>query len=316
MRSIVTGGAGFIGSQIVDGLLADGSEVLVIDDLSTGREANLDKTHSKLHFEQKSILDDRVQGIFDSFKPEVVFHTAAQINVRRSVSEPAFDADVNVVGTVKLLEAAKSVSCKSFVFSSTGGAIYGEQEEFPASENHRINAESPYGVSKRCAELYLQYYAKTSSLQCLSLRYSNVYGPRQNPKGEAGVVAIFTERLLAGQALRVNGDGEQTRDFVFVEDVVRANLLATKSQQSFDVFNVGTARESSVLEIVELITSAWQDVSAQNKVQVEHGPPLPGEQRRSVISYKRIEKELGWTPQVLLQDGLKKTLRSYGPSES
>ena len=317
MKAVVTGGAGFIGSQIVDALLADGAEVLVVDDFSTGQDSNLESAKAgfadKLQVVKKDICDKSLADDFSTFKPEVIFHTAAQINVRRSVAEPAFDSDKNVSGTVNLLESGRLAGAKRFIFSSTGGAIYGEQEYFPADEVHPNHPESQYGVSKKAAELYLEFYARVHNLTTVSLRYSNVFGPRQNPHGEAGVVAIFTERLLAGESLRVNGDGEQTRDFVYVGDVVSANLKAnTKtSAGEFSIYNVGTGVESSVLEIVAALKNVWPEHGTGSELKVEHGPALPGEQKRSVIDSSKLSKEFGWTASVELEEGLVKTVKSF-----
>lgn len=319
-RAVVTGGAGFIGSHVVDQVLERGAEVLVIDNLVTGRRSNLDRAHSvaggRLTLLETSICDADAYNAVISFKPDVILHLAAQMDVRHSVQEPAFDAQENVVGTVNMLEAGKTAGVKRFVFSSTGGAIYGEQDHFPADENHPVRPKSPYGVSKRAAELYLSYYAQEFGLQTFSLRFANVYGPRQNPHGEAGVVAIFANRLLDGEALRVNGDGGQTRDFVYVGDVVRACMLATDavSDGGFVVYNVGRGVESSVNDIVETLRVAWEDAvpdSERAPFRVEHGPALAGEQRRSVIDAAKIDRELGWRPEVDLQEGLAQTIRSF-----
>ncbi|HQH28206.1 MAG TPA: GDP-mannose 4,6-dehydratase, partial [Oligoflexia bacterium] len=249
------------------------------------------------------------------FKPEVVFHLAAQMNVRRSVEAPVFDTHENVVGTVNMVEAARCAGSR-FVFSSTGGAIYGEQDLFPADETHAIRPKCPYGVSKRAAELYLEYYGREYAMVCTALRFGNVYGPRQNPFGEAGVVAIFAKKALRGEILRINGDGKQTRDFVHVQDVVRACMAAAVERQDagFDVFNVGTGRECSVNDIVAGFRAVWPQVAAEGAVQsfaVEHGPALAGEQMRSVIDAAKLSKRFGWQARVRLEEGLLQTILSF-----
>lgn len=321
MRAVVTGGAGFIGSNLVDALLKRGDDVLVVDDLSSGRIGNLDGAKSaggsKIRVLEKNICDPAILADFKSYRPETVFHLAAQMNVRRSVAEPAFDATSNVVGTVNLLEASQQTGVQRFIMASTGGAIYGEQETFPAPEEHRAQAECPYGVAKRCGELYLQYFARVHRIAGTALRYANVYGPRQNPKGEAGVVAIFIERLLSGLPLRINGDGLQTRDFVFVTDVVDANLRACRSEKfgECSIYNVGTGIESTVVDIAKILSADWKNKAPAavrgKEVVIEHGPALPGEQRRSVIDASKIKRELGWEVTTSLEQGLGLTLDSF-----
>lgn len=311
MRYAVTGGAGFIGSHIVDGLLERGAEVMAIDDLSGGRRENL--SHAIATKRLELVIDDiqgeKTEKAFKSFKPEVVFHLAAQMNVRHSVKDPVFDTSVNVLGTVRLLQHSLENGLKKFIFSSTGGAIYGEQETFPATEDHRTQAESPYGVSKRAGELYLDYFARKCGLTTVALRYGNVYGPRQNSKGEAGVVSIFCERAIAREKLLVNGDGLQTRDYVYVSDVVKANMAALDGKlEGFSIFNVGTGIEHTVLDIVTELT----EITKPNfKLEYEHGPALPGEQKRSVIDHSKISRVLGWNPVVNFHDGIKATFESF-----
>lgn len=317
MRAVVTGGAGFIGSHLVDALAARGDDVLVVDNFSTGSEENLRSARDASGTLEISVADicaKEASSAIVEFRPDVVFHFAAQINVRTSVEDPMFDAEKNVLGTVNILEAMRLSDCTRFVFSSTGGAIYGEQDLFPAPEDHPVRAESPYGVSKRAAELYLEYYARVFSRSVVSLRFSNVYGPRQNPKGEAGVVAIFSERLAAGLPLTVFGDGEQTRDFVYVGDVVHAAVLAADSADAagYRVYNVGTGIETSVLDVVEGVRAGWHAVGRDaGSIVVEHAPARRGEQRRSVIDHGKLTAELGWRPKVDLTSGLELTLKSY-----
>lgn len=318
MRAVVTGGGGFIGSNLVDALIEIGAGVLVIDDFSTGRRRNLDSAQrqgSSCSLLTADICDRQAAQAVQEFKPTVVFHLAAQMNVRRSVKEPVFDAQKNVVGLVNMLEAARSVGTSTFIMSSTGGAIYGEQDVFPAPENHPTRPECPYGVSKRAGELYLEYYARAYQMTTIALRYANVYGPRQNPRGEAGVVAIFAERLLDNQSLVINGSGEQTRDFVYVRDVVWANLLAEEKikEQGFFVINIGTGKETSILQLAEMLRSSWQSLNHSSALgsSIEHAPGLVGEQMRSVIDPRRAQQELGWQPRVSLNEGLEATLKSF-----
>ncbi len=320
-RAVVTGGAGFIGSHLVDALLERGCDVLVIDNLVTGRLSNLSKAvreaASRLVFIEKDICDPETAGEIESYKPDVVFHLAAQMDVRRSVVEPAYDATTNVVGTVALLHAAVRAGVRRFVFASTGGAIYGEQEYFPADEEHRVDPECPYGVSKRAAELYLNYFSGHSELRAVALRFANVYGPRQNPKGEAGVVAIFGERLGRGEDLVIYGDGKQTRDFVYVGDVVRANLTVWQREpkKHFMIFNVGTGLETSVLELSSMMKRVWLEKKGADSPggmsSIVHAPARPGEQMRSVITSRALEQAFSWTPQVSLESGLAETISSF-----
>ena len=331
---IVTGGAGFIGSHLVDGLLQEGCRVIVIDDFSTGKDKNLQQSVEKfgdnLTVVKADVVSSEAYRAVVESKPVAIFHQAAQMNVRRSVAEPMFDAEKNVLGTVNMLEAARVAGTKRFFFASTGGAIYGEQEEFPASENHPSRPECPYGVSKNCGENYLEYYSRSAGMQCTALRYANVYGPRQSPKGEAGVVAIFSERILRNESLQVNGDGLQTRDYVFVRDVVSANLglfaqsfLSASTQGStsafepgFFTYNVGTGVESTVLDLVNCLKVAYPEIAKEKGFRAEeivyhHSTALPGEQRRSVINNAKLSKQIGWSPTVKLQQGLYETLKSF-----
>ncbi|MFC1610802.1 NAD-dependent epimerase/dehydratase family protein [Myxococcota bacterium] len=299
MRTVVTGGAGFIGSHIADALVAMGCEVLVIDDLSTGKRENVPDAAS---FALVSITSSEVERIIGDFRPGAVFHLAAQMDVRRSVADPVFDARTNIEGTVRVVSAAARSGVEKIFFASTGGAIYGEQETFPAAEDHPIRGESPYGVSKRCAELYLDYFSRTSRMRAVLLRFANVYGPRQDPHGEAGVVAIFCEKMLANQTPTINGDGEQTRDYVYVEDVVRANLLALRHDAARGPINIGTGVETSVKELAGGLAAA-----AGYDGEIQYGPAQPGEQRRSVLDIRRAAEVLHWEPQTGLTEGLQKT---------
>jgi UDP-glucose 4-epimerase len=239
------------------------------------------------------------------WKPDAVLHLAAQMDVRKSVADPLFDASVNVLGTVNLLEAARRAGAKRFVFASSGGAIYGEQDVFPAPESHPRRPASPYGVSKLCAEEYVAHYGLAHGLSTLSLRYANVYGPGQDPLGEAGVVAIFLGKLIKGEVPIINGDGLQTRDYVHVEDVARANLLALQSEAG-GALNVGTGRECDVVTLARLLASAL-GVPAR----FQHGPPAAGEQRRSVVDPAAALSALGWEPRIALEEGLRATAQSF-----
>ncbi|NOY77130.1 MAG: SDR family oxidoreductase [Calditrichaeota bacterium] len=299
MKVLVTGGAGFIGSNIVDALISAGHKVVVVDNLYMGRLKNL---NPKAKFYLLDLRADELEKVFALEKFDAVFHEAAQMDVRRSVENPIFDAEVNVLGTLNVLQNSVKNGVKKIIFASTGGAIYGEQDYFPADENHPNRPVSPYGITKLTVEKYLYFYKLTYGLQHVILRYANVYGPRQNPHGEAGVVAIFIEKMLLGEQPIINGDGTQTRDFVFVDDVVRANLLALDYPES-DVFNVGTAIETDVNTIFrELNTIIGKNIPET------HGPAKEGEQQRSVIDYSKTKKLLGWEPKVSLQEGLRKTV--------
>jgi UDP-glucose 4-epimerase len=246
--------------------------------------------------------------VFEEFQPEALSHQAAQMDVRRSVSEPNFDATVNVLGTINLLEHCVKHSVRKAVFASTGGAVYGEQKEFPAKEDHPQYPVSPYGVSKLAAERYLYFYEIQYGLAYAALRYSNVYGPRQDPHGEAGVVAIFCGNLAVGQPSRINGTGDQTRDYVYVEDVAQANVLALEEEVPSGAYNIGTGTETSVNELYELL----QKASGREDLPPEHGPAKPGEQLRSSVDPARAAKVLGWKPEVGLEAGLTETLCSFG----
>jgi UDP-glucose 4-epimerase len=294
VRAIVTGGAGFIGSHVVEALLARGDDVAVVDDLSSGRRENLPDGVPLVETDIREPLD----SVFGEARPEVVFHLAAQIDVRRSVAEPDYDAAVNVIGTIRVLEAARAHDAQ-VVFSSTGGAIYGECSG-PAPETAERRPIAPYGTSKLAAEEYLAAYNRLYGSGHVSLRYGNVYGPRQDPHGEAGVVAIFFNCFRSGTTPKIYGDGRQTRDYVAAADVARATLAA--AGRDGGVFNVGTGRETSVLELYDLCRRA-----AGVDVEPEHAPPRPGELQRSVVDVSLAELELGWRPERALDEGLAET---------
>jgi UDP-glucose 4-epimerase len=294
----ITGGAGFIGSHLADAFLSRGDRVLILDDLSGGRRENV-PDGAELH-----VLDIRspeAAALVREGGVDVLVHHAAQMDVRRSVENPAFDADVNILGSLNLAEAARRGGVKQVLFASTGGAIYGEQDYFPADEQHPARPVSPYGVSKLSFERYLFYFHVAYGLNATCLRYANVYGERQNPHGEAGVVAIFLSRLLAGQAPTINGEGLQTRDYVHVSDVVRANLAAA-GKTGFHIYNVGTGVETSVVALYKELARA-----VGSNLQAKHGPAKPGEQQRSVIDARLIKTELGWPEPLPLRQGIERT---------
>ncbi len=303
MRILLTGGAGFIGSHLADRLLEQGHEVAVVDDLSTGKRGNVPVG---AEFYETDVRTGCTR-VFEEFAPEALCHHAAQMDVRRSVSEPDFDAEVNVLGTVRLFENCAKHGVGKIVFASTGGAVYGEQEAFPATEDHPQYPVSPYGVSKLAGERYLHFYHIQYGIPYAALRYANVYGPRQDPHGEAGVVAIFCSNLAAGVPSTINGTGEQSRDYVFVEDVARANVLALEDDPPPGAYNIGTGIETSVNRLYELL----QDTSGKD-LPPDHGPGKPGEQLRSCVDHSKAARLLGWHPEVSLADGLGETLRFFG----
>ena len=302
MKILVTGGAGFIASQIADAYILEGHEVHILDNLSTGFEKNI---NPKAIFINSDITSQSILSLFKKERFDVVNHHAAQIDVRKSVNDPIFDANTNILGTINLLQAAVKTGVKKFMFASTGGAVYGEQEYFPADEKHPTNPVSPYGITKLCIEKYLFFYKIEYKLNYTILRYANVYGPRQNPFGEAGVVAIFTNKLLKNENPIINGDGEQTRDYVFVEDVVKANVIALNDNTS-DIYNIGTGVETSVNELFAKLNQI-----SGSKASEKHGPAPKGEQARSVITSDKLYKKFNWKPSIKIEEGLKKTFESF-----
>ena len=302
MRILVTGGAGFIASHVADAFVAAGHQVSVLDDLSSGKRENL---NAQAAFYQLDVRDAAVADVMRRERPEVLCHHAAQMDVRRSVADPVFDAQVNVVGLLNLLEQGRQHGLKRVLFSSTGGAIYDEQKVFPAPETHQTAPLSPYGVAKLASERYLFFYSVAYGISYAALRYGNVYGPRQNPHGEAGVVAIFAERLLRGEQPIINGDGKQSRDYVYVGDLVRANLAALTSEFSGAV-NLGTGIETDVNTIFHHLRTL-----CGSNAREQHGPAKPGEQMRSVIDSTLAQRVLGWRPQVSLEDGLRETVAFF-----
>jgi UDP-glucose 4-epimerase len=304
MRVLVTGGAGFIGSHVAEGYRKSGHDVVVVDNLSSGHSRNMSPD---IPLVVADITDrDELGRLFEDFRPQIVNHHAAQINVRQSVDDPVFDARVNILGLINLAELAVRHGIVHFIFASSGGAIYGEQESYPAAEDHPRRPVSPYGVSKLAGEEYLGYYRGCCGLGSVILRYANVYGPRQDPRGEAGVVAIFLTAMLSGETPVINGDGNQTRDYVYVEDVVRANMAVSRPELSGGIFNVGTGRETTVNEIFQAARSL-----AGADIPEKHGPPRKGEQRRSVIDHGRLAAATGWKPVTSLEEGLRRTCRFF-----
>ncbi len=302
MNVLVTGGAGFIGSHIVDALLAAGHAVHVLDNLSNGLRENV-PAGAVLH--ASDLSDPAVPALFETYRYEALFHLAAQIDVRRSVADPAFDASVNVLGMLALLEAGRQAGLRHIVFSSSGGAIYGEPARTPQDEAHPERPLSPYGVSKLVAERYLDYYARAYGIHTVSLRYANVYGPRQTPEGDAGVIAVFIGRMLQGLPVTIYGDGNQTRDYVYVEDVVRANMLALRYQGN-GAFNVGTGVETSVRALYDML-ARLTDAGAGFALH----DARRGEVERSVLDPTLAATALGWQPACSLEVGLERTIRWF-----
>ena len=302
MNILVTGGAGFIGSQVVDAYIKNNHHVVIIDDLSTGRKEFL---NPQAVFYETTISDPSTAEILKKENIQVVNHHAAQISVHDSVKDPVADAKANIIGTLQLLQNTITSKIRKFIFASTGGAIYGKQDFFPAREDHPQKPTSPYGLSKLSVEGYLRFYQEQYGLNTTILRYGNVFGPRQNPHGEAGVVAIFCNRLLNGQAPVINGDGEQTRDYIFVGDVVRANLMALE-QGSSGVFNVGTGQETSVNELTRFLLR-----TIKSNIEAKTAEGLDYEQRRSCLDYNKIKNSLGWVPRVSLKEGLVETYEYF-----
>ena len=302
MKVLVTGGAGFIASHVSDAFLAAGHEVVIVDDLSGGKRANVPEAAK---FYNCDIRSPEAREIIRNEEPEALSLHAAQMDVRRSVADPGFDAEVNVLGMINMLEGAREIGAKKVIFASSGGACYGEQEQFPATESHPMRPLSPYGITKASGELYLFYYHAEHGVPYVALRYANVYGPRQDPHGEAGVVAIFTERLLAGQVPTINGDGKQTRDYVFVGDVVRANVAALTTDFVGPI-NIGTGIETDVNTLY-----AHLRVLTGSPHAAQHGAAKPGEQRRSVIDPTRARQVLGWKPEIPLEEGLRRTVEFF-----
>lgn len=302
MKCLVTGGAGFIGSHLVDKLIKKRYKVCVIDSLSTGKKENLNKS---ARFYKRDICDAMISQIFKREKPEVVFHYAAQIDARKSVENPVENAKTNILGSLNILENCRKCGVKKFIFASTGGAIYGEANIVPTPETYLEFPLSPYGNTKLTVEKYLNYYYRVFGLLFVSLRLANVYGPRQNSKGESGVVAIFSDKMLSRKQPIINGNGQQTRDFIFVEDVVEANILAMKKDE-VGIFNIGTAKETSVNEIFKRLKNL-----TNSKYKEIYTPVQPGEQKRSCLDYSKAKNKFGWQPKINLNQGLIKIINWY-----
>jgi len=303
MRILVTGGAGFIGSHVVDALIEEGHEVTVVDDLSTGKRRNL---NPQAKFYRLDIRDaSGLEEVFASERPEIVDHHAAKANVRESLRDPVLYAEVNVIGSLNLLELSRKYEVKKFIYASTGGAVYGEPEYLPADEAHPINPLDPYGASKHFVEHYLHLYGINYGLHYTILRYPNVYGPRQDPYGEAGVVAIFTGQMLRGEQAVINGSGEQERDFVYVDDIVEANLLALDKGDG-EIYNLGWGFGTSVNEIFARLKEF-----TGYALDPVHGPPIQGEVFKIYLDATKAREELGWVPQVSLDEGLRRTVEYF-----
>lgn len=299
MDVLVTGGAGFIGSHVVDALVARGHQVTVIDNLSTGKRANLSTEVSLVEVDLRS---DDLDAVFQRVRPQAVFHLAAQASVPNSVADPATDAEINILGTINLLERCRDAGVRRVVYSSTGGALYGEPEQTPCTEEHPIRPLSPYGVSKYVGETYVEMYGRLYGLEDAILRYANVYGPRQDPFGEAGVVAIFGQRMVGGEDVVVFGDGTQERDFVYVEDVARANLLALE-RGSGQALNIGCGVGTSVNELVTRL----RETTGYER-EPTYTEPRAGDVYRIALDASRARRELGWEPKVSLEEGLRRTV--------
>lgn len=302
MKILITGGAGFIASNIADRYLELGHEVIIVDNLITGQKANIP---AAAKFYEMDICDEAIKNVFESERPDVINHHAAQLDVRKSVADPIYDASINILGTLNLLQNCIKFKVKKFIFASTGGAIYGEQDYFPADEKHATRPISPYGITKLTTEKYLYFYNLSYDLKYTVLRYANVYGPRQNPHGEAGVVAIFSKKMLKKEQPVINGEGTQTRDYVYVGDVVKANELALAKGDN-KIYNIGTGIETDVNELFRKIAQFMD-----HRVEEKHGPGQPGEQMRSVLDASYIQKDLGWQPTVDLDAGLGKTVEFF-----
>ena len=300
MKVLVTGGAGFIGSHVVDRCVEAGHDVAVVDDLSTGRR---EQVHAAARLRVADIRNPALDDVFRAETPEAVIHLAAQASVGRSVANPHLDADINIMGSINLLECCRRAGARRVVYVSTGGAGYGNTNVIPTPEDHPARPVSPYGVSKVAAEVYLGCWEALHGLRGITLRLANIYGPRQDPHGEAGVVAIFTDRLLRGEPCMINGDGLQTRDYVYVGDVADAALLALERSEVTGPVNIGTGVETSVVSLFERLRAA-----AGCRGEARHGPPRPGEQRRSLLDASRARGVLGWVPRVTLDEGLRRTV--------
>lgn len=302
MNILVTGGAGFIGSHIVDRYLELGHKVTIIDNLSTGKKENL---NPDAKFIEMDIKDNSIKEIFADGNFDLLSHQAAQMDVRVSVNDPKFDAQNNIIGSLNLYENCKEFGVKKIIFASSGGTVYGEQDEFPCSESHPTNPLSPYGIGKLTNEHYLYYYKEVYGIDFVALRYGNVFGPRQNPNGEAGVIAIFANKLINGEQPTINGDGLITRDYVFISDVVEANVISLENEVN-GIYNVTTGIETNVNEIFQVLKN-----KTNSSAKEEHGPAKKGEQRRSVCSNEKFTKLHNWSPKVKFTDGIDTTVKYF-----
>ncbi len=300
MKILITGGAGFIGSHIGDFLVENEHKVIILDNLSSGKKENI---NPKAKLIEADVTDfPKIEEIFAEEKPEIVYHLAAQMDVRKSVEDPLFDSKTNILGSLNLLNLSVKYKIKKFIFSSTGGATYGDTDNRPTPETETEWPLSPYGVAKLSVDKFLNYFHQIHGLNYVSLRYGNVYGPRQNPHGEAGVIAIFFNKMLKGDQPVINGDGLQTRDYVFVSDVAKANLLALQNFEKTGIFNVGTGVETNVNQLFQEINQHFE-----NKFPKIHGEAKKGEQKTSCLSFEKIKQEFGWKPEVDFEEGVKRT---------
>ncbi len=302
MKVLITGGAGFIGSNVADRLTSEGYEVVVVDNLATGKIENLNK---RIKFYEYDIREKGLIGIFKAEKPDYVIHNAAQLSITVSMSEPAYDVDVNLKGGVNVFHSCKETGVKKVIFASSA-AVYGEQDYYPADEEHPLKPISPYGIAKMASEKYLNYYFKNFKMEYTALRYANIYGPRQDPFGEAGVVAIFSKKMIEGENPVINGDGNQTRDYVFVGDAVEANIKAIQSDYT-GCINIGTAIETTVNELFQIL----KKVSKNNNIKENHGEAKQGEQLRSALSFKKAKEILFWEPKTSIEKGLEITYKWF-----
>ncbi len=303
MKIIITGGAGFIGSHVADLYIAAGHQVVIIDNLSTGSAENI---HSEAKFYREDISSPHVAEIFDIEKPDVVNHHAAQMNVRRSIADPLFDAQVNIIGSLNLIQNAIRTNVKHFIYISSGGAAYGEPEYLPCDEHHPVNPICPYGVSKHTVEHYLYLYHQMNHLPYTVFRYPNVYGPRQDPLGEAGVIAIFCGQMLRDEPVYINDDGNQERDFVFIDDIASANLKALHRNQGCGIVNLGSGKGTSVNTLFDHL----KKMTGYSREAI-YRPAIKGEVRKIFLNYAKAQFELGWYPRVTLQEGLQRTVEYH-----
>ncbi|MFP4111568.1 MAG: SDR family oxidoreductase [Candidatus Woesearchaeota archaeon] len=311
MKILVTGGAGFIGSHVVDLLIENGHDVAIVDNLRTGNKENINK---KARFYKVDITNKKLDSVFEKESPEIVYHLAAQANVRISVDEPLLDAEINVKGTINILQNCVKHNIKRIIYTSSGGAIYGEPAKNPAPETNPIRPLCPYGLTKYIGEEYVNLYNRLYNLDFRILRYGNVYGPRQDPKGEAGVISIFIGKMMAGEDPLIFGDGNQTRDYVYVGDVARANLIALDKDTENREFNIGFGKETSVNELFVMLKETMFDY-LKKEFFARHVDPVPGEVRQIYLDISRTKKDLGWSPEIDLKEGMKRTVDFFMEKE-